>query len=298
MSLAVDGMHLVRRESRLSDKDNVPKVKVHRVKMPTAKIAQEALLNQVDFYLKKGWVDLSETASTDSSAVEAAWQRFLAENFSGPNEKKLMSTRTLDLQKRQISTFGPLTLFKKLISVNASSNTKLVNFDGLQSHLELKSLWLFDTGLNNIDSLPDLPSLTELSLASTKIKSLSGIERFGALSTLKISKTAIKDLSPLARLSKLTELHINGTKCVSLDPLRSLKKLQEIRLFDTPVADLSPLSALPNLAVVIASKTKIKEILPLVSMPKLRSLTIVGCSVSAAEKKEFERRRSGVLAQR
>ncbi|CAL6057723.1 leucine-rich_repeat domain-containing protein [Hexamita inflata] len=132
--------------------------------------------------------------------------------------RSLLSLKTLDLQKNQISSASSLCKLTNLTRLNLGGN-KLTNISALRFLFNLQYLQLWGNQITDIYPLKSLSQISKLNLNSNQIV----------------------DVSCLSFMSQLNELHIFKNQIVSIRSLKNLQQLNYVELDYNFITDLSPI---------------------------------------------------------
>ena len=135
---------------------------------------------------------------------------------------------------------------EKLSTLDASSQG-ITDLTGLESAVNLESLFLDSNSIVDISPLASLTTLRYLSLEDNDISDVSPLSGLVNLVNLRINENNVSDLTPLAGLVTLTGLFVPDNDISDVSPLSSLVNLDFLSLENNSIVDVSPLANLVGL---------------------------------------------------
>ena len=99
------------------------------------------------------------------------------------------------------------------------NNQGVVNLEGIQHCVDLRTLDLLDNQISDISALVGLTNLTELRLDDNQISDLSALAGLTNLTVLWLDNNQISDISALAGLTNLTVLWLFNNQISGIKPL-------------------------------------------------------------------------------
>ncbi|MGG3925093.1 leucine-rich repeat domain-containing protein [Metabacillus fastidiosus] len=209
--------------------------------------------------------------------------------FKDPNLAKAIQKHfglDRDIVQSDMETITELELYRKRIkdltglesAVNLEtlyiSDNKIEKLDALSSLKNLHTLFLDGNPIKDYKALGNLDKLQSLSAANTGLTDLKALEPVKNVEMLSIDRNEITDFSPIASFSKLKMLSVIGNGLKSLKEIEKLKTIEFLSISDNPLLSLKGIENLPNLQVVDLNGTEITSIKELLSVEKLQYVSL------------------------
>ena len=147
---------------------------------------------------------------------------------------------------------------------------------------ELTTLDASSQGITDLTGLESAVNLESLFLDSNSIVDISPLASLTTLRFLSFENNDISDVSPLRGLVNLEGLHLDDNNVSDLTPFAGLVKLTGLFLRNNDVSDVSPLVDLVNIDFLSLENNSIVDVSPLANLVGLVKLYVIGNSIANA----------------
>jgi len=161
----------------------------------------------------------------------------------------------------------------------------IMEIEGLNSHIKLKSLNFHYNQISEIRGLETLKNLSQLYLNYNLINEIKGLEHLHELKTLNLKHNQIFEIDGLKNLLNLEYLDLSNNRVTEIKHLSYLKNLKILILSSNQISEIKGLQSLSNLEILDLRYNGISKITGLENLPNLKKLYLSDNQIS--EKKEF-----------
>jgi hypothetical protein len=147
------------------------------------------------------------------------------------------------------------------------------NLTGLETAVNLESLYLPKSPLTNVTALSMMPRLRELEVSFTGITNILFVSALTQLESLWASGNNVQDASPLIGHPALRRCALNDNPITNISVLTNLPRLGSLKILSVPVSNLDFLRELPVLSSLDFGPCTVTD-LSILTNVGLRSLSV------------------------
>ncbi|MDQ0092074.1 Leucine-rich repeat (LRR) protein [Paenibacillus anaericanus] len=213
---------------------------------------------------------LGGNSITDYSPLAGIFGQLTGKDFalSGNNEDQVISFADPYFEQAVRTKIQKLVGEIRVRDVNGitelslTSNYNLSNLEGIQYFTDLKSLYIWRTGVKDITRLEQLKKIEFLQLDNNQIEDISVLGKLTNIKYLYLADNQIKHVDALSQLSQLRDLILSNNQIEDITPLTSLTGLRTAELNKNRITDIGALSNLKNLYTLYLSGNLITDFTP------------------------------------
>ena len=142
----------------------------------------------------------------------------------------------------------------------SAAHLGISDLTGLETALNLQTLYLYNNQISHISALSGLTSLETLALHNNQISDISALAGLTGLIQLSLGHNQISDISILSGLTGLQNLTINNNQIVDLSSLSTLQALTILEANDNLIGDISALSGLRYLSWIDLNHNRLQDV--------------------------------------
>lgn len=213
---------------------------------------------------------LEDAREQDTDAEQEIWEM-------PPSREELCALETLLIDSvKTISSLEDLAKMPHLKSLSfLGDESSYINYDLEKGMVpELEELWISGVQLSNLDFLEQLPQLKSLFVWDCGLEDISGVRYQKELTTVFLDWNSIWNIRPLQNCKKLKIISFSNNRVKDISALESLSQLEEIVAADNEIASIEPLQWLGNLKSFSGDGNKIRNIDALKYLPELQDLNL------------------------
>ncbi len=166
-----------------------------------------------------------------------------------------------------------LAHFPQLTELNLSNN-KLQELTGLETLVNLSTLFLRSNQLSSVSGLATLMNLSSLDLSRNKLSSVSGLATLVNISSLDLSFNQLNNISELETLINISILDLSDNTLNNISKLEMLKQLSNLNLSRNRLNNINGIEVLVNLSFVDLSWNQLNNIYGVEALINLTSLNL------------------------
>jgi hypothetical protein len=217
--------------------------------------------------------------------VKVSGEKVTLNTYQSKRTDRFYSEPFLDLSSKNIKDISSIEGLDSLVELKTLflNNNQIANLKGLENLHYLEHLILSGNKISKIGALASLSNLKTLIIDKNHLTGIEGLEHLQDLVVLYLNNNKIMSIEGLMELSNLNSLNLEKNRISKIQGLTNLKALKFLRLSFNSISKIEGIEALINLTNLYIHDNKIRKIEGLDTLTKLQLLNIEYNKISIIE---------------